>query len=84
VIGFRVELAEREPSYDENGVPVLLVGMNATIRLFGSGFNELTHVAVTTKPGVRGETCPYPYSDDVNTVSIYEYECKKPRPFQAF
>ncbi|XP_059473199.1 unextended protein isoform X2 [Neocloeon triangulifer] len=60
VTGIRVEVAERDPTYDENGVPVLLVGMTATIRLFGQGFTNETSVAVTSVPGLRGENCQHP------------------------
>jgi len=68
VIGLRVEAIDRDPTYDEQGVPVLLVGLVAKIRLFGRGFNESNHVAITTKAGARGDTCQFPYSEDVYAV----------------
>ncbi|XP_065336585.1 unextended protein isoform X3 [Cloeon dipterum] len=67
VTGLRVEAAERDPTYDENGVPVLLVGMTARIRLFGTGFTDTTWAAVTAVPGDRGDNCQHP-SEDVYLV----------------
>ncbi|XP_069698503.1 unextended protein-like isoform X2 [Periplaneta americana] len=75
VIGLRVETADREPTYGEDGIPVLLAHSRAVLRLFGTGFNNNTLVTVTQNPGERGQRCEFPIDDefpvDVDHLSEY-------------
>lgn len=64
VIGLRVETADRDPTYDVDGVPVLLAHSQAVLRIFGTGFNNYTRITVTHYPGTRGDHCEFPVEDD--------------------
>lgn len=55
--GLRVELADKDPSYTAEGVPEILAGSKAVIRLFGFGITEGTKVTFTDMPQNRGSFC---------------------------
>lgn len=75
VIGLRVETADRDPSYDVDGVPVLLAYSQAVLRIFGTGFNNYTRLAVTQIPGARDDHCEFPVAEDfpVEADSLSEF-----------
>ncbi|CAG2063823.1 unnamed protein product, partial [Timema podura] len=58
--GMRVESADKEPTYGDDGVVELLLQTNALLRLFGTGFSNSTLVTVTARPGTRLEVCEFP------------------------
>ncbi|KYN17809.1 Metal transporter CNNM2 [Trachymyrmex cornetzi] len=55
--GLRIDTADKEPSHDEKGIPMILAGTNAVIRLFGTGITEDTLIAFTDIPADRGSVC---------------------------
>lgn len=55
--GLRVDIADKEPSHDEKGIPQILAGTKATIRLFGSGITKNTLITFTDMPAERGVVC---------------------------
>ncbi|XP_034193575.1 metal transporter uex isoform X2 [Osmia lignaria lignaria] len=57
VEGLRIETSEKDPSYREDGIPEILAGSRAVIRLFGFGFTEDTLVAFTDEPANRTDIC---------------------------
>ncbi|KAF4518454.1 hypothetical protein B566_EDAN002109, partial [Ephemera danica] len=57
--GLRFESADRDFGPDEKGIPKLLVGEPATLRLFGKGLCNRTEVAVSPVPGPRGVPCQF-------------------------
>nr|CAD7572856.1 unnamed protein product [Timema californicum] len=61
--GMRVESADKEPTYGDDGVVELLLQTNALLRLFGTGFSNSTLVTVTARPGRRLEVCEFPTGD---------------------
>nr|CAD7439964.1 unnamed protein product [Timema bartmani] len=61
--GMRVESADKEPTYGDDGVVELLLQTNALLRLFGTGFSNSTLVTVTARPGSRLEVCEFPTGD---------------------
>lgn len=75
-VGLRVDLSSKDPSLDENGVPILIAGLNYTIRLFGKGFTENTLVVFTKKRAVHGSSCQYP-ATGVFPVSIVTISRRK-------
>lgn len=60
--GIRVEEAEKEPKY-ENGIPSLLTGTRATLRLFGEGFTEDTVITFTHQERAYGGECQMPATE---------------------
>jgi metal transporter CNNM len=70
-----VETADRDPSYDTDGVPLLLANSQAVLRIFGTGFNNYTRIAVTQNPGTHGDHCEFPVPDDfpVEADSLSEF-----------
>ncbi|XP_021935959.1 metal transporter CNNM4 isoform X3 [Zootermopsis nevadensis] len=75
VNGLRVETADRDPTYDDDGVPELLAHSQAVLRLFGTGFNNHTLMTVTETPGDRGKRCEFPVADEfpVDADSLSEF-----------
>ena len=75
VNGLRVETADRDPTYDDDGVPILLAHSHMVLRLFGTGFDNYTLMTVTQNPGARGERCEFPVPDKfpVEANSISEF-----------
>nr|XP_012146877.1 PREDICTED: metal transporter CNNM4 isoform X2 [Megachile rotundata] len=55
--GLRIETSAKDPSYSEDGIPEILAGSRAVIRLFGFGFTEDTLVTFTDVPAKRGTIC---------------------------
>ncbi|OAD52039.1 Metal transporter CNNM2 [Eufriesea mexicana] len=55
--GLRIETSEKDPSYREDGIPEILAGSKAVIRLFGFGFTEDTLITFTDEPAKRGTIC---------------------------
>ncbi|RLU26364.1 hypothetical protein DMN91_000158 [Ooceraea biroi] len=54
--GLRIETANK-PIYSEEGIPQILVGSTAVIRLFGTGITEDTLITFTDVPAERGAVC---------------------------
>lgn len=50
-------MADKEPVYGENGIPEILVGSNAVIRLFGTGITDDTVITFTDVEAERGAVC---------------------------
>jgi metal transporter CNNM len=75
VNGLRVETADRDPTYDDDGVPVLLAHSKAVLRMFGTGFNNNTLITVTESPGNRGDRCEFPVAEEfpVEADSLSEF-----------
>lgn len=55
--GLRVEKADKEPTYSEEGIPQILVESKAVIRLFGTGITKDTLIGFTNVPAKRGTIC---------------------------
>ncbi|KYM96089.1 PREDICTED: metal transporter CNNM4 [Cyphomyrmex costatus] len=55
--GLRIDTADKEPSHNEKGIPKILAGTKAVIRLFGTGITEDTLIAFTDVPAERGSIC---------------------------
>lgn len=55
--GLRIETSAKDPSYREDGIPEILAGSKAVIRLFGFGFTEGTLITFTDEPAKRGSIC---------------------------
>ncbi|XP_076241253.1 metal transporter uex [Calliopsis andreniformis] len=55
--GLRIETSDKDPSYRSDGIPELLAGSRAVIRLFGFGITEDTLVTFTDMPAKRGTIC---------------------------
>ncbi|PSN30159.1 Metal transporter CNNM4, partial [Blattella germanica] len=75
VIGLRIEHADREPYYGNDGIPILLAHSKAVLRLFGTGFNNDTRVTFTMRPGPKNDRCEFPIEEDfpVEPDSISEF-----------
>lgn len=56
IVGFRIEHADKEPSI-ENGVPILRAGSTVSLRLFGQGFTEMTHIGLSPEKLDYGGVC---------------------------
>uniref|UniRef100_A0A1B0GLB6 Metal transporter cnnm2 n=1 Tax=Lutzomyia longipalpis TaxID=7200 RepID=A0A1B0GLB6_LUTLO len=61
--GFRVEHAEKEPQYSEDGVPELMSETHVVMRIFGNGFVENMEVVLTNQPNVFGGSCLMPCTE---------------------
>lgn len=55
--GLRVETAEKDPTYSEEGIPEILTASKATLRLFGTGITKDTVITFTDIPQERGSIC---------------------------
>ncbi|KOC59188.1 Metal transporter CNNM2 [Habropoda laboriosa] len=55
--GLRIETSDKDPSYRDDGIPEILAGSRAVIRLFGFGFTEDTLISFTDEPAKRGSIC---------------------------
>ncbi|XP_071448223.1 unextended protein [Hetaerina americana] len=60
VYGIRVENSEEAAAYGVDGVPELMSGTTAMLRLFGSGLGPHTLVAITTTEGRPSGPCEFP------------------------
>lgn len=68
--GLRVEMADKEPSYNDEGIPEILVGTKAVIRLFGTGITRDSLITFTDVPAKRGTVCDKIKSNEFR-VSIF-------------
>lgn len=75
VNGLRVETADRDPTYDDDGVPILLAHSRVVLRIFGTGFDNYTLITVTQNPDARGQPCEFPVADEfpveANSISNF-------------
>ncbi|XP_011169430.1 metal transporter CNNM4 [Solenopsis invicta] len=55
--GLRIDKAKKEPSHDNKGIPHILAGTEATIRLFGTGITKDTLITFTDVSAERGAVC---------------------------
>ncbi|XP_023288042.1 metal transporter CNNM4 isoform X2 [Orussus abietinus] len=55
--GFRVETADRDPSFTDEGIPEILAQGNAVLRLFGTGITKDTIITFTDVAAKRGAIC---------------------------
>lgn len=69
--GLRIETAEKEPTYSEEGIPEIRAGTKAVIRLFGTGITPDTLIAFTDISAERGTICDKIKSNEF-PVSIHE------------
>lgn len=60
--GLRVESSDREPNYDENGVPEIMSDTRVRFRFFGEGFTNRTIVTLTEVSNVYRGSCILPAS----------------------
>lgn len=60
--GLRVESADRDPNYDEDGVPEIMSETRVRFRFFGEGFSNRTVVTLTEVKNVYGGSCILPAS----------------------
>ncbi|KAG5328015.1 CNNM2 protein, partial [Acromyrmex charruanus] len=70
--GLRIDTADKEPSHDEKGIPMILAGTNAVIRLFGTGITEDTLITFTDIPADRGSVCDKIKSNEFPVENIEE------------
>ncbi|XP_035727876.1 metal transporter CNNM4-like [Vespa mandarinia] len=68
--GLRVELADKDPSYTEEGIPEILAGGKAVIRLFGSGITEGTLITFTDMPQERDSICDKIKSNEFQVKNV--------------
>ncbi|XP_032674633.1 metal transporter CNNM4 [Odontomachus brunneus] len=68
--GLRVEMADKEPSYSDEGIPEILVGTKAVIRLFGTGITKDTLITFTDVPAKRGTVCDKIKSNEFRVEKI--------------
>jgi len=53
----RIDTADKEPSHNEKGIPQILAGTKAVIRLFGTGITKDTLITFTDVSAERGTVC---------------------------
>ncbi|XP_029669173.1 metal transporter CNNM4 isoform X2 [Formica exsecta] len=70
--GLRVESAEKEPSYGENGIPQIRAGTKAIIRLFGTGITPDTLISFTDVKAKRGSVCDKIKSNEFPVENVEE------------
>ncbi|XP_073996529.1 unextended protein-like [Rhodnius prolixus] len=63
LFGLRVESADSSWSTDDDGVPLLLQGTGAIVRLFGTGLTKDVAFVLTRMPGKAGQHCEYPVTE---------------------
>ncbi|XP_014472323.1 PREDICTED: metal transporter CNNM4 [Dinoponera quadriceps] len=68
--GLRVEMADKEPSYSDEGIPEILVGTKAVIRLFGTGITKGTLITFTDVQAERGTFCDKIKSDEFPVEAV--------------
>lgn len=74
--GLRVEIADKDPSYTEEGIPEILAGGKAVIRLFGSGIIEGTLITFTDMPQERDSICDKIKSNEFQVRESYYLHTK--------
>ncbi|KAL0123296.1 hypothetical protein PUN28_005675 [Cardiocondyla obscurior] len=70
--GLRIDMSDKEPSHDEKGIPRILAGGSAVIRLFGTGITKDTLIAFTDMPAERGAVCDKIKSNEFPVENIEE------------
>ncbi|KAL6423177.1 hypothetical protein ACFW04_010093 [Cataglyphis niger] len=70
--GLRIEMAEKEPSYGENGIPQIQAGIKAVIRLFGTGITPDTLISFTDVQAERGSVCDKIKSNEFPVENVEE------------
>ncbi|CAL1679730.1 unnamed protein product [Lasius platythorax] len=70
--GLRIETAEKEPTYSEDGIPEIRAGTKAVIRLFGTGITPDTLITFTDIPAERGTVCDKIKSNEFSVENIRE------------
>ncbi|XP_050462670.1 unextended protein isoform X2 [Cataglyphis hispanica] len=70
--GLRIEMAEKEPSYSENGIPQIRAGIKAVIRLFGTGITPDTLISFTDVQAERGSVCDKIKSNEFPVENVEE------------
>lgn len=82
--GLRIDTADKEPSHDAEGIPRILAGTKAVIRLFGTGITKDTLITFTDMPAERGVVCDkiksneFPVSIAVRTKDGIRRNCMTP------
>ncbi|XP_043275571.1 unextended protein isoform X2 [Venturia canescens] len=71
--GIRVETAEKEPLYTEEGIPEILTDSPATLRLFGTGITKDTVITFTDIPQERGTICDKIKTKEFAVRSVEKY-----------
>ncbi|KZC10512.1 Metal transporter CNNM2 [Dufourea novaeangliae] len=69
--GIRIETSDKDPSYRNDGIPEILAGSRAVIRLFGSGITEDTLVTFTDEPSKRGTICDKIKSNEFPVKNVH-------------
>ncbi|KAK0161510.1 hypothetical protein PV327_009972 [Microctonus hyperodae] len=69
----RVEMADKDPSFTEEGVPEILEGTNAVIRLFGNGITNHTRVTFTDALQARETRCDRIRSEEFAVQDVDNY-----------
>ncbi|XP_072767683.1 unextended protein [Anoplolepis gracilipes] len=70
--GLRVETAEKEPTFSEEGIPQIRAGTKAVIRLFGTGITPDTLITFTDVPAERGTVCDKIKSNEFPVENVQE------------
>ncbi|KAL6423179.1 hypothetical protein ACFW04_010093 [Cataglyphis niger] len=65
-------MAEKEPSYGENGIPQIQAGIKAVIRLFGTGITPDTLISFTDVQAERGSVCDKIKSNEFPVENVEE------------
>lgn len=71
--GLRIETADKDPSYSEDGIPEILAGSRVVIRLFGTGITEDILVTFTDEPAKRGTICDKIKSNEFPVIILSYY-----------
>lgn len=69
----RVEHADRDPSFSEDGIPELLAETEAVLRVFGTGLTEDTLITFTHKSSAFGGPCQFPVTQSFKVCNFLFY-----------
>lgn len=67
----RVEHADREPSFSEDGIPELLAETESILRVFGTGLTEDTLITFTHRPSPHGGPCQFPVTQSFKVSTFF-------------
>lgn len=67
----RVEHADRDPSFSDDGIPELLAETEAILRIFGNGLTEDTLITFTHQSGAYGGPCQFPVTQSFKVGAIF-------------
>ncbi|XP_012532156.1 metal transporter CNNM4 [Monomorium pharaonis] len=70
--GLRIDTADKEPSHDEKGIPRILAGTKAVMRLFGTGITKDTLITFTDVPAKKGAICDKIKSNEFPVENVEE------------